>query len=89
VGGSRDDVATLARFQASTGVPFTLVSLPERVVEEYGAAVIYSGKTYADRVSYLIDGQGKIVWTLRDPSPLAHTNAAVAYLKKRAQRGSG
>ncbi|TAM77487.1 hypothetical protein EPN44_02835 [bacterium] len=50
-------------------------------VDAYGAAVVYAGTTYADRVSSVIGRDGTILWTLRDPSPLAHTNGAVAFLK--------
>ena len=87
MGGSRDDVATLERFAAAEHVPFAFVALPSATVDAYGAAIVYAGATYADRVSYLIGRDGTILWTLRDPSPLAHTNGAVAFLKRlRSER---
>lgn len=82
VGGSRDDPATLVRFQRFTHATFTMVSLPEAVIQRYHAGVVFDGKTYADRISFLIDRAGKIVWTLRDPSPLAHVSGALAFLRK-------
>ncbi len=83
MGGSRDDAATLKRFAAAEHVPFAFVALSAATVDAFGASVVYAGTTYADRVSYLIGHDGMILWTLRDPSPLAHTNGAVAFLKRR------
>lgn len=76
-------MATLARFEQSVKAPFEMVSLSARAVDAYDAGIVYFGKTYADRISYLIDKDGRIIWTLRDPSPLAHINEALAFLSKR------
>jgi len=71
LGVSMDDLDTQKRFAQSLGLPFPLAADPTgATAEAYG--VKYFG--YAERVTFVIDGEGKVVNVLSgkdalDPSP--------------------
>jgi len=91
-GVSKDSVASHRRFREKFGLPFTLLSDPERrTIEAYGAWREKSmlGKTYMGiaRSSFLIDPDGRVVraW----PQVKADGHAAevlVALREERAKR---
>lgn len=71
LGVSVDSVDSHKQFCAKDGLNFTLLSDEEKkVVAEYGSLGSYAGFKIANRNTFLIDPQGKIVkvWTKVDPS---------------------
>jgi len=71
LGVSVDSVDSHKQFCAKDGLNFTLLSDEEKkVVAEYGSLGNYAGFKIANRNTFLIDPQGKIVkvWTKVDPS---------------------
>ena len=62
-------------FAESLKLPFPLLADPKgEVVRAYGVEMQYKGKTYADRVTFVIDGGGKVTKVLSgkdalDPAP--------------------
>jgi len=86
VGVSVDTPDSHKEFCTKEGLTFRLLADPEhKVVDEYGSLGNYNGMTIAQRNTFLIDPQGKIVkvWTKVDPS--VHSEevlAALAELKK-------
>ena len=75
LGVSMDDLATQQKFADSLKLPFPLLADPSgQVVKAYGAQMEYKGKTYADRITFVIDAQGKVSKVLQgkdavDPAP--------------------
>jgi peroxiredoxin Q/BCP len=86
VGVSVDSPDSHKQFCTKEGLTFRLLADPgHKVVDEYGSLGNYNGITIAQRNTFLIDPQGKIVkvWTKVDPSH--HSDevlAALAELKK-------
>ena len=71
LGVSVDSVDSHKQFCAKDGLNFTLLSDEDkRVVTQYGSLGSYAGFKIANRNTFLIDPQGKIVkvWTKVDPS---------------------
>lgn len=71
LGVSVDSVDSHKQFCAKDGLNFTLLSDEDKkVVAEYGSLGSYAGFKIANRNTFLIDPQGKIVkvWTKVDPS---------------------
>jgi peroxiredoxin Q/BCP len=71
LGVSVDSVDSHKQFCAKDGLNFTLLSdADKKVVAEYGSLGNYAGFKIANRNTFLIDPQGKIVkvWTKVDPS---------------------
>ena len=71
LGVSVDSVDSHKQFCAKDGLNFTLLSDEDKkVVTEYGSLGNYAGFKIANRNTFLIDPQGKIVkvWTKVDPS---------------------
>lgn len=71
LGVSVDSVDSHKQFCAKDGLNFTLLSDSEKkVVSQYGSLGSYAGFKIANRNTFLIDPQGKIVkvWTKVDPS---------------------
>ena len=75
LGVSMDDLDTQKKFAESLKLPFPLLADPKgEVVRAYGVEMQYKGKTYADRVTFVIDSGGKITKVLEgkdalDPAP--------------------
>jgi peroxiredoxin Q/BCP len=75
LGVSMDDLATQKKFAESLNLPFPLLADPAgQVVKAYGAEMEHNGKTYANRITFVIDGEGKITKVLQgkealDPAP--------------------
>ena len=75
LGVSMDDLSTQKKFAESLNLPFPLLADPSGdVVRAYGAAMEYKGKTLADRITFVIDANGKVTKVLQgkdalDPAP--------------------
>jgi peroxiredoxin Q/BCP len=86
LGVSVDTVDSHKQFCTKDGLTFHLLADPEhKVVDEYGSLGHFGAWTIANRNTFLIDPQGKIVkvWTKVDPN--VHSEevlAAIADLKK-------
>jgi thioredoxin-dependent peroxiredoxin len=70
-----DDLDTQKKFADSLKLPFPLLADPTgEVVRAYGVEMQHQGKTYADRVTFVIDADGKVTKVLQgkdalDPAP--------------------
>ena len=75
LGVSMDDEATQKKFAESLKLPFPLLADPSgQVVKAYGAEREYKGKTYAERITFVIDANGNVTKILQgkdalDPAP--------------------
>jgi thioredoxin-dependent peroxiredoxin len=75
LGVSMDDAETQKKFADSLKLPFPLLADPKgEVVKAYGVEMQRDGKTYADRVTFVIDSGGKVTKVLAgkdalDPAP--------------------
>src|SRR5919204_6589479 len=75
LGVSMDDLETQKKFAGSVKVPFPRLADPSgEVVRAYGVERQFNGKTVADRVTFVIDKDGKVVKVLQgkdalDPAP--------------------
>ena len=75
LGVSMDDLDTQKKFAESLKLPFPLLADPAgQVVKAYGAEMQYKEKTYADRITFVIDADGKVTKVLQgkdalDPAP--------------------
>jgi peroxiredoxin Q/BCP len=75
LGVSMDDLDTQKKFAESLKLPFPLLADPAgQVVKAYGAEMQHKGKTYADRITFVIDADGKVTKVLQgkdalDPAP--------------------
>jgi|ERR671923_783152 peroxiredoxin Q/BCP len=75
LGVSMDDLGTQKKFADSLKLPFPLLADPSgEVVRAYGAEMEHKGKTYADRITFVIDADGKVTKVLQgkdalDPAP--------------------
>lgn len=89
IGMSSDDIGTLQKFstQACSG-KFPVAADPDlKVIKAYDSALIRVGSVgLADRISYVIGPDGKIVYAFSDRNPDKHvenTLAAVRQLQKK------
>ncbi|MCA0250277.1 MAG: peroxiredoxin [Proteobacteria bacterium] len=89
IGMSADDIGTLHKFstQACSG-KFPVAADPDlKVIKAYDSALVRVGSVgIADRISYVIAADGKIVYAFADRSPEKHvenTMAAVRQLQKK------
>jgi thioredoxin-dependent peroxiredoxin len=70
-----DDLDTQKKFAGSLKLPFPLLADPTgEVVRAYGVEMQHNGKTYANRVTFVIDSGGKVTKVLEgkdalDPVP--------------------
>jgi thioredoxin-dependent peroxiredoxin len=75
LGVSMDDLDTQKKFADSLKLPFPLLADPAgQVVKAYGAEMQHNGKTYAGRITFVIDADGKVTKVLEgkdalDPAP--------------------
>lgn len=75
LGVSMDDLDTNKRFAESLSLPFPLASDPKGdVAEAYGV----KNGGYANRVTFVIDGEGKVVQTVSGKDALDPTGALEA-----------
>ena len=70
-----DDLDTQKKFADSLKLPFPLLADPKgEVVRAYGVEMQHNGKTYASRITFIIDAGGKVTKVLEgkdalDPAP--------------------
>jgi peroxiredoxin len=85
IGMSADNMETLHKFstQACSG-KFPVASDPElKVIKAYDSAMVRSGNaSIADRISYVIAPDGKIVYAFADRSPEKHVENTMAAVKE-------
>jgi peroxiredoxin len=86
VGISTDPVDILAKFQTATPAPQRFVADPKgAVASAYGVSFADNGDVFADRVTFVIGKDGKILFSLREPSPLTNVQDTLAWLTKHPQ----
>ncbi|HAC65049.1 MAG TPA: peroxiredoxin [Cyanothece sp. UBA12306] len=61
LGVSMDDQASHQQFKEKYGLPFQLlVDSDGKITDAYDVATIYQGQKYSNRITYIIDPEGKI-----------------------------
>jgi peroxiredoxin len=76
----------LKKFQADTKAPQRFVSDPDgKIAKAYGVSFAYKNVVYADRVSFVIGKDGKVLYSLAEDSPLTNVQSTLAWLKKNPQ----
>jgi peroxiredoxin len=86
VGISTDPVDVLKKFQASTEAPQRLVSDPDgAIAKAYGVSFAYKTAVLANRVTFVIGKDGKVLYSLAEPSPLINVQSTLEWLKKHPQ----
>lgn len=86
VGISTDPVDVLKKFQASTDAQQRFVSDPDGVIAKaYGVSFAYKGDVLANRVSFVVGKDGKVLYALAEASPLVNVQSTLAWLKKHPQ----
>ncbi len=91
IGVSHDTIDTLNRFSVSEcRSKFPVAADPTLTVAKQYDAVLPQAPTYANRTSYVIAPDGKIIATLTDLShPQQHVDDALAALKQYEASGKG
>ena len=76
----------LKKFQASTEAPQRLVSDPDgAIAKAYGVSFAYKTAVLANRVTFVIGKDGKVLYSLAEPSPLINVQSTLEWLKKHPQ----
>ena len=92
IGMSADDISTLHKFSVQEcSSKFPVAADPDlKVIKAYDSALIRVGSTgIADRISYVISHDGKIVYAYADRNPdkhVANTLAVVRELQAKAKK---
>jgi thioredoxin-dependent peroxiredoxin len=91
IGVSVDSVKKHAKFVEKYSLPFTLLSDEDKkIVEAYGVwgEKKFMGRKYmgTNRVSYLIDGEGKIAKVYESVKPDEHADEVLADVKQLAKK---
>lgn len=92
IGMSADDIGTLHKFSIQEcSAKFPVAADPElKVIRAYDTVLtLQSGATVADRISYVIGSDGKVVYAYADRNPDKHvenTLAAVKELQAKAKK---
>lgn len=82
IGVSADSIATLNEFSVSAcRNKFAVAADPDQVVIKAYDAVLARKPEYADRVSYVISPQGKILYTHTGAAPLPHVENTLKAVK--------
>jgi len=82
VGISTDDIPTLTKFQHDEEAPQRFVSDPDgKIANAFGIAIQYKGKTYANRVTFVVGTDGKILYKLDDEVPQSNVASTLDWLK--------
>jgi peroxiredoxin Q/BCP len=86
VGISTDPVDVLNKFQTDTKAPQRFVSDPDgAIAKAYGVSFAYNGAVLAKRVTFVVGKDGKVAYSLAEPSPLANVQSTLAWLTKNPQ----
>ena len=87
IGVSHDDIATLSKFSVSAcQSAFPVAADQDRNIMKRYDAVLGFFTPYADRTSYVIAPDGRIVFAYSDLDPDEHVSKTLAALKMLAQR---
>lgn len=89
VGMSNDDIATLRKFSVEACRDRFAVAADAggRVTKKYDAALM-AGAEMADRISYVISPQGKVIYAYASPNPDEHVKRTLAAVEKwKATKG--
>ena len=83
VGMSNDDIKTLQRFstEACRDKFAVLADAGGRITKRYDAAMM-KGLEMADRISYVIGPQGKVLYVYSSPNPDEHVKRTLAAVEK-------
>lgn len=85
LGVSTDDLDTQKKFAASLNLPFPLLADPDKkAAKAYGVLALLG---YANRVSFVIDKEGKVIKVLEGRDAI-DPSGALAACGKPAQKGS-
>jgi thioredoxin-dependent peroxiredoxin len=88
VGVSVDSTGSHKEFCAKEGLSFKLLSdQDKKVVAEYGSMADYKGVKIAQRNTFLIDPQGKIVQVWTGVNPAQHSQQVLAALNGYEKKG--
>jgi peroxiredoxin Q/BCP len=88
VGVSVDSTGSHKEFCAKEGLSFKLLSdQDKKVVAEYGSMADYKGVKIAQRNTFLIDPQGKIVQVWTGVDPTQHSHQVLAALDGYEKKG--
>ena len=89
IGVSRDDIATLQKFSVSEcRNKFAVAADRDQKIMKAYDAVLASNPEYADRVSYVIAPEGRVVYAYQSLNPEKHVEYTLDALRKwSAQRG--
>ena len=83
LGVSYDDTASHRKFSEEYNLPFTLLSdTKKEVAEKYNAKQPIIGALVSKRITYLIDGDGKIVHIFNDVDAGNHTAQILEIVNK-------
>jgi peroxiredoxin len=84
IGISSDDIGTLDKFSTTECRSKFPVAADERgkVMKLYDAAVGSARSPYADRISYVVGADGKIVFAYSDEDPEPHVTRTLAAVRK-------
>ncbi|MDE2183033.1 MAG: peroxiredoxin [Alphaproteobacteria bacterium] len=83
IGVSHDNIATLDKFSVSEcRKKFAVVADPTEVVIKEYDAVLAKNPAYADRTSYVISPDGKVLFTYTNLDPDQHVALTLAAVKK-------
>jgi peroxiredoxin len=90
VGISTDDADTLIKFQKDENAPQRFVSDPNgTITKAFGIGGEYKGKYYADRVTFVIGTDGKVLHTVVDDVPQSNVASTYDWVKKNPHTKSG
>src|SRR5262245_45256908 len=89
IGVSKDDIETLQRFSVSEcRSKFAVASDRDQKIMKAYDAVLASNPEYADRVSYVIAPEGRVIFAYKSLNPEKHVELTLDALRKwSAQRG--
>lgn len=88
VGISVDDVTSHKKFQEEHGLPFTILAdADKQVTKSYGVLRKFMGFEMAQRDTFLIDPNGKIVKHYVNVDPKGHSQLVLADIKEFQAKG--
>jgi thioredoxin-dependent peroxiredoxin len=84
VGMSVDDIGTLRKFSVEACRDKFAVAADSggRITKQYDAAMVGGGGSYADRISYVISPQGKVIYVYSSADPDEHVKRTMAAVEK-------
>jgi len=86
IGISTDPVDVLTKFQAAEAAPQRFVSDPDgAIAKAFGVSFAYNGAVLANRVTYVIGKNGKVLFALAEDSPLSNVQSTLDWLMKNPQ----